>query len=367
MSLADVPIRRKLLASILVTSVVVMMLMLGVFMAYNYGELRKAMVRQITSLGDLVGVNATASLAFENAGDAHDVLAALRSQRRVSAAALYDREGHLFAQYPDKAPVDALPTGPGDLGYRYGERYLDGFREVVEREQRLGTLYLRFDQQTVLRDWLSGSLPIVAVVSLLVLLVAYLLSLALERQISRPILALAGTAKEVIAQHDFSLRAEKHGHDEIGELTVAFNGVLLAIEERERALSTFNEALRQENAERRRAEEALRAELRRQAAERAVAQVRTIAVMALGVWMLSAALGVWLPNMRTGAGRWLLGGGWTLLLFTLGCAFFAWQQIESWSASDQLPERSTTVAELVAPWFLLLAIALSAAALLVAL
>jgi signal transduction histidine kinase len=258
MSLADVPIRRKLLSSILVTSVIVMLLMLGAFMTYNYIELRKAMVRQITSLGDLVGTNATASLAFENAHDAQDVLAALRAQRRVAAAALYDRDGHLFAQYPDAVPaVDALPGAPGEDGYRYSETYLDGFRAVVEREKRLGTLYLRFDQRTVLRDWLGGSLPIVAAVTGLVLIVAYLLSLALERQISRPILALAGTAKEVTARRDFSLRAEQHGHDEIGELTVAFNDMLLAIEERERALSTFNEALRQENLERRRAEEAL--------------------------------------------------------------------------------------------------------------
>jgi signal transduction histidine kinase len=257
MNLADVPIRRKLLASILVTSVVVMLLMLGAFMAYNYVELRKAMVRQITSLGDLVGLNATASLAFENADDAEDVLAALKSQRRVAAAALYDPEGHLFAQYPEPSPADPLPAGPGELGYRYGEKYLDGFREVVERDQRLGTLYLRFDQQTVLRDWLGGSLPIVSGVTGLLLIVAYFLSLALERQISRPILALAGTAKEVTARHDFSLRAVQHGNDEIGALTQAFNGVLLAIEERERALSAFNEALRQENVERRRAEEAL--------------------------------------------------------------------------------------------------------------
>jgi len=155
----------------------------------------------------------------------------------------------------------------------------------------------------------------------------------------------------------------------LGHLETRLAGVVVAALkeafDRDRVRMDLERA--QFEAERRRAEEALRAELRRQAAERAVARVRTIAVMALGVWMLSAALGVWLPNMRTGAGRWLLGGGWTFLVFTLGCAFFAWQQIESWSASDRLPERSPSVAELVAPWLLLLAIALSAAALLVAL
>jgi hypothetical protein len=92
-----------------------------------------------------------------------------------------------------------------------------------------------------------------------------------------------------------------------------------------------------------------------------------LALMALGVWMLSAALGVWMPNMRAGTGRWLLAGGWAFLLATLGCAFFAWQHIETWSASDQLLERTSSAAERAAPWLLLIAIALSGAALLVAL
>jgi hypothetical protein len=46
------------------------------------------------------------------------------------------------------------------------------------------------------------------------------------------------------------------------------------------------------DAERERAEQALRAELRRQAADLALGRIRTTAIMAIGVWMLSAALDV---------------------------------------------------------------------------
>src|SRR5262245_34976701 len=74
-------------------------------------------------------------------------------------------------------------------------------------------------------------------------------------------------------------------------------------------------------AERRRAEQALEAELRRQAAERALAQLRLIAVMAIGAWMLSAALAIWLPNMRTPLPRVALGAGWACSFAALGCAF----------------------------------------------
>src|SRR4051812_50202900 len=61
------------------------------------------------------------------------------------------------------------------------------------------------------------------------------------------------------------------------------------------------------DAERERAEQALRAELRRQAADLALGRIRTTAIMAIGVWMLSAALAVWMPGMRAGAARYVLG------------------------------------------------------------
>ena len=124
------------------------------------------------------------------------------------------------------------------------------------------------------------------------------------------------------------------------------------------------------DAERQRAEESLRAELRRQAADRALGQVRIIAVMAIGGWMLSAALAVWMPGMRGGgAARYLLAGGWSCAIGALGCAFAGWHRIAAWGASDTARgsmESRPGPAEQIAPWLLLASIALSGGALLVA-
>lgn len=122
--------------------------------------------------------------------------------------------------------------------------------------------------------------------------------------------------------------------------------------------------------EQRRAAEALAAELRRQMSERALSQLRLIAVIAVGVWMLSAALAVWLPGMREMLPRVLLGIGWTAAFASLGCAFAGWQNISVWTgklgaAAADGPPRS--VAAAAAPPLLLLALALVAASLLAAL
>ncbi len=164
--------------------------------------------------------------------------------------------------------------------------------------------------------------------------------------------------------------AEPRGTGVIGQLETRLAGVVVAALkeafDRDRARMDLERA--QYEAERRRAEEALRAEIRRQAAERALAQVRLVAIMALGTWMLSAVLGVWMPGMRAGAGRWLLGGAWALLVAALGSAFASWQRITTWGVSDAgSGEWSPSVGERIAPWLLVVAVALAGTALLVAL
>ena len=122
------------------------------------------------------------------------------------------------------------------------------------------------------------------------------------------------------------------------------------------------------DAERQRAEEALRAELRRQAADRLLGQLRLIAIMAISTWALSAALGVWLPGMREGVPRLLLGAGWLCALAALGAAFAGWQHVSvrstDLSAGAGVVEHA---AGTYAPWLLIAAIALTGAGLLAAL
>lgn len=120
------------------------------------------------------------------------------------------------------------------------------------------------------------------------------------------------------------------------------------------------------DAERKRAEDALRAELRRQDLDRAQGRVRLLAVGALAVWMLSAALAAWLPGMHTGAPKWLLGAGWVLVLTALGSSLSSWRGL-SLTGSSTGVQPGAALAELAGMWCLLGAIALTGAALLTAL
>lgn len=157
----------------------------------------------------------------------------------------------------------------------------------------------------------------------------------------------------------------------LGQLETRLAGVVVAALkeafDRDRARMDLERA--QMESERQHAEDALRAELRRQAAERALGQLRLVAIMALGTWMLSAALGVWLPGMRDGTPRLLMGTGWALAIGALGCALGAWQHVSAWSADVRGRAGATPShpAAAAAPWLLLVGLALTGAALLTAL
>ena len=160
----------------------------------------------------------------------------------------------------------------------------------------------------------------------------------------------------------------------LGQLEHRLAGVLVAAlgEAFDRDRARMDPERSHLEAERERAEAALRAELRRQAADRALGQIRLVAIAAVAVWMLSAALSAAIPGMHAGGARLLLGAGWISVVAALGCAFSAWQRI-SRIADDPTPSSSAGphpgagIAAQMASWLLLGALALSGAALLVAL
>src|SRR5712692_8866874 len=249
MPLRDKPIRQKLMAILLLTSGVVVVLTCAAFLAYEFVTFRQTTLKNLSTLGRVIAANSTASLAFRNEGDAREILSALRAEPHIVAAGLYDKDGKLFARYPADLPVAAFPAAPDRDGYRFEHSHLVGFAPVAQATNaRLGTLYLQSDLTAV-----YGTLRLAGGIAALVmgvsLLVAYLLSATLQGTISRPILALAETAKAVSDRHDYSVRAPKLGADELGLLTDAFNQMLSRIEDQDRARRKLITELERSNKE----------------------------------------------------------------------------------------------------------------------
>jgi hypothetical protein len=115
--------------------------------------------------------------------------------------------------------------------------------------------------------------------------------------------------------------------------------------------------------QRRRAEEAMRVELRRQAADRELARLRLIGAAALVGWIASVILVVARLGALSGAARGVSAAGWLLLLGALGAAFTAQGRLGV-AVTDPSAAISAGSGGAAALWLLIVGLALSAIAML---
>jgi len=247
-SLRNLPVKRKLMVVILLTSSVALLLMGSALIIYERIAFRHALAVNMNVLAQIIGSNSTAALAFDDPKNAREILGALLAENQVKAAAIYDRNGRIFATFPDRVPLEQFPTRPGPDGHKFDRRELVMFEPIFQQGTRLGTIYLQAD--------LGAMYSRFRVYGLLLLLVGVCSTLAamallarLQRRISSPILELAKVATAVSRDHDYSVRATKQGRDEVGQLTDAFNEMLARIGESRAALAASEEDLRLANKE----------------------------------------------------------------------------------------------------------------------
>jgi len=110
--------------------------------------------------------------------------------------------------------------------------------------------------------------------------------------------------------------------------------------------------------QRRRAEEALRLELRRQTVDREIGRLRLLAGTALVGWIASIA--VLLGHQASAPSRMVLGAGWLLLLGSLGAAFSAQGRVNA----DRVDKPERADAGALPLWLLIAGLAATAISLL---
>ena len=97
--LRDLPIRRKLALLITIAGGVALVLSTLTLLVFKSFDLRQETVSDISTLADMIGSNTTAALTFQDRRAAEETLRALRADPRIACAAVFAKDGSLFARY----------------------------------------------------------------------------------------------------------------------------------------------------------------------------------------------------------------------------------------------------------------------------
>lgn len=238
----DIPIKQKLTVIIMIANTVALLFVSAGLLTYEYVTFRSTMVNDLSTLAQIIGDRSKAALDFSNADDAQKDLNALTYQKHIVSAALYDKDGSLFAQYgSSQIPRRSdFPAKDDDSGFQ-GNR-LKLFHKIYSKGDLAGTLYLESDLKAM-NDKFIRYAGIISIFFFASWLVTLLLAHLLQRAISRPIFHLAETAKNVSLAKNYSARATKHGRDELGQLIDSFNEMLGQIQRRDDELQHARDEL----------------------------------------------------------------------------------------------------------------------------
>src|SRR5687768_4146990 len=187
--LKNVSIKRKLTLVTMLTSGAALIVACALFGVYDYVTYRQTLVKEMSTMADLVGGNSTAALSFDDRESATQILARLHIQSSIVNAALFDARGQQFASY-ERAGSDGAAACGGDAGVQFATDVLTVVRTIALAGEKIGVVCVQSDLSE-LRARLQGYGVVLAVVILVSSLTALLMSTAMQGLISGPILRLA--------------------------------------------------------------------------------------------------------------------------------------------------------------------------------
>jgi signal transduction histidine kinase/DNA-binding response OmpR family regulator len=236
-------IKRKLTLLVMLTTTIALLAAAVQFVVRDVRDYQRRIVDDLAILARILGENCTSQLEFEAPKEATQALASLQAKPHVLAAALYTKDGKLFARYPaDTNSAAALPAAPPEYGQRLLKRRAVLCQPILHGEEKAGSIYLDYDLIEVWRR-VGQNCAVVAAMLAISAVIAFAIGSRLQRVIAKPILDLAQVANVISAQRDYSVRAVKQTEDEIGFLIDCFNGMLARIEKHERTLRDVNAQL----------------------------------------------------------------------------------------------------------------------------
>ncbi len=244
---ANASIARRLTWMNMLVSAAALVLACAAFIGYDLITFRQTIVRNLSTQAQIIGSNSASALLFNDPQAAETTLSALKAAPNILSGVIYMPDGQPLATYSRdrNGPIPAAPSlraGQIETHVLGGEQ-IELVRSIVFQGKPIGTVFIRSDLEE-LNQRLNRYMGIAAIVLLVSLMAALLVSSVFRKAVAKPIVDLAQIAKAVSHDKNYSVRATPISNQ--GELTIlidAFNEMLTQIGKSENELRKAHDGL----------------------------------------------------------------------------------------------------------------------------
>jgi PAS domain S-box-containing protein len=233
----DLSVKRKFFITMIFMRVVLTLLIVGVLIFTDFVLFRRTMVQELSTLAEVIGINSTAALSFNDQKSAQETLSAVKADPSIILAHIYTRDLTLFASYLPKGKKEdsSESTHPIKEGHIFRHNHLDLYKKIVLDGQLIGMIHIQSDLQKLYShlNWYGMMLIILLGISAILTIVFYFV---LQKSVLYPISHLTQTMKKVSEEKNYTIQVEKKSNDEVGTLVDGFNEMLSQIQVRDAAL-----------------------------------------------------------------------------------------------------------------------------------
>ena len=221
--------------SVIITTIAISVI--GVF------ALESSIQQELEGSASIIGDRNRAALSFDRPDQAEESLESFISIKdSIQHACLYDASGEVFAQSSKEKNVISRCPALKSEGSIIGDHYIHVVKYLKGKE---GAVYIKSNLSEI-EHYKITQTGIAVVVMMAVFILSFIMAISIQGSISRPILNLAATAREVSQNQDYNIRARPFGNkggsgnNEIVSLMDAFNTMLTEIGSRDHQLKQQN-------------------------------------------------------------------------------------------------------------------------------
>ncbi len=241
----------------MLTSISSLVLASIIWLSYDQYSTKKFLNEEIKVLANVIANRSHAAILFGDVELARTNLQSLQARKTINTACIYrstsntsqNESNTLFAEYhtsnsdigcPQSSHLQQLIDNDYVL---HKKNHIDLLETINLEGKKIGFLLIRSSLDEMNTRLRNKTLVLFGVIFIAASLALWMASM-LEKLISTPLLALGRTAQTVAENDDYSIRANKHGKDEIGQVVDSFNHMLTKIEQEDTKLRESEEKFR---------------------------------------------------------------------------------------------------------------------------